>query len=53
MRAGLDSQQQRLRVGDLGHFRRRREAFEGGFEDVVGVEGAVRPELSTPRVRVR
>ena len=28
MRAGLDSHQQRLRLGDLGHFGRRRKAFE-------------------------
>jgi hypothetical protein len=28
MRAGLDSRQQRLRLSDLGHLRRRRKAFE-------------------------
>ena len=28
MRAGLDSHQQRLRLSDLRHFRRRREAFQ-------------------------
>ena len=31
---------QRLRLGDLGHFGRRREAFERGREDGVGVGGA-------------
>jgi len=31
---------QRLRLGDLGHFRRRCKAFEGGREDGVGVGGA-------------
>ena len=30
--------EQRLRLRDLGHFRRRRKAFERGREDVVGVE---------------
>ena len=40
MRAGLDSHQQRLRLSDLGHFGRRREAFEGGREDGVGFGGA-------------
>ena len=32
--------QQRLRLGDLGHFRRRRKAFERGREDGVGFGGA-------------
>ena len=32
--------EQRLRLGDLGHFRRRRKAFERGREDGVGVGGA-------------
>ena len=32
--------QQRLRLGDLGHFRRRREALERGREDGVGFGGA-------------
>ena len=40
MRAGLDSHQQRLRLGDLRHFRRRRKAFKRGREDSVGVGGA-------------
>ena len=31
---------QRLRLGDLGHFRRRRKAFERGREDGVRVGGA-------------
>ena len=31
---------QRLRLGDLGHFRRRRKAFERGREDGVGFGGA-------------
>ena len=31
---------QRLRLGDLGHFGRRREAFERRREDGVGVDGA-------------
>ena len=35
-RAGLDSQQQRLRLGDLGHLVRRRETFESGREDGLG-----------------
>jgi hypothetical protein len=35
MRAGFDSREQRLRLGDLGHFRRRRKAFECGREDSV------------------
>ena len=29
--------EQRLRLGDLGHFGRRRKAFERGREDRVGV----------------
>ena len=33
--------QQRLRLGDLRHFRRRREAFERRREDGVGFDGAV------------
>ena len=37
MRAGLDSQQQRLRLGDLRHLGRRREAFERGREDGVSI----------------
>ncbi len=32
--------EQRLRLGDLRHFRRRREAFERRREDSVGVGGA-------------
>ena len=32
--------EQRLRLGDLRHFRRRRKAFERGREDGVGVGGA-------------
>ena len=32
--------EQRLRLGDLRHFRRRRKAFERGREDGVGVRGA-------------
>ena len=32
--------QQRLRLGDLWHFRRRRKAFERGRENGVGVGGA-------------
>ena len=32
--------EQRLRLSDLRHFRRRREAFERGREDGVGVGGA-------------
>ena len=32
--------QQRLRLGDLGHFGRRRKAFERRREDGVGVGGA-------------
>ena len=32
--------EQRLRLGDLGHFRRRRKAFERGREDGVGIGGA-------------
>ena len=32
--------QQRLRLGDLGHFRRRRKAFERRREDGVGFGGA-------------
>ena len=45
-RFGLDfvglrqRREQRLRLVDLGHFRRRRKAFEGGREDGVGVGGA-------------
>src|SRR6516162_6243202 len=31
---------QRLRLGDLGHFRRCRKAFERGREDGVGFSGA-------------
>ena len=31
--------EQRLRLGDLGHFGRRRKAFEGGREDGVGFDG--------------
>ena len=38
--ARLDSHQQRLRLGDLRHFRRRRKAFERGREDGVGFGGA-------------
>ena len=32
--------EQRLRLGDLGHFRGRRKAFERGREDGVGIGGA-------------
>ena len=32
--------QQRLRLGDLGHFRRRREAFERGRENAVRLDRA-------------
>jgi hypothetical protein len=39
--AGLrQSREKRLSLGDLGHFGRRREAFERGGEDGVGVGGA-------------
>jgi hypothetical protein len=41
MRAGLDSRQQRPRLLDLGHFRRRRKPLERKGEDSVGVDGAV------------
>src|ERR1700674_789808 len=40
MRAGLDSHQQRLRLSDLWHFGRRREAFECGREDGMRLGGA-------------
>ena len=40
-RAGLDSHQQRLRFSDLGHFRRRREAFERRRKNGIGVGEAV------------
>ena len=40
MRAGLDSHQQRLRLSDLGHLRRRREAFECRGEDRMSVDQA-------------
>ena len=40
MRTGFDSHHQRLRLSDLGHFGRRRKAFERGREDGVGVGGA-------------
>ena len=49
MRAGLDSHQQRLRLSDLRHFRRRRDlghfrgrrkAYERRREDGVGIEWA-------------
>ena len=36
----LQRREQRLRLGDLGHFRRRRKAFERGREDGVGFGGA-------------
>ena len=39
MRAGLDSQQQRLRFSDLGHLIGRRETFERGHEDSLGFAG--------------
>jgi len=32
--------EQRLRLGDLGHFRGRRKAFERGREDGVGLDEA-------------
>ena len=35
VRAGLDSHQQRLRRGDLGHLGGRRETFEGRRENRV------------------
>ena len=38
MRAGLDSHQQRLRLGDLRHFGRRRKAFERGREDRLSID---------------
>jgi hypothetical protein len=38
MHAGLDSHQQRLRLSDLRHFWRRRETFERGRKDGVGVD---------------
>src|ERR1700722_18039315 len=41
MRGGLDSHQQRLRLRNLGHFRCRRKAFEGGREDIVRLERTV------------
>ena len=40
MRACLDSRQQRLRLGDLGHFGRWRKAFERRRENGVGLRGA-------------
>ena len=40
MHAGLDSGQQRLRLSDLGHLRTRREAFQRGGENGVGVGSA-------------
>jgi hypothetical protein len=40
MRAGVDSHQQRLRLSDLGHFPRRRKAFERRREDGVGIRAA-------------
>ena len=40
LRAGLNSHQQRLCLGDLGHLRRRPETFEGRREDGVRVGGA-------------
>jgi hypothetical protein len=33
----------RLRLGDLGHFRRRRKAFERRREDGMGLGGAGGP----------
>ena len=38
--ARRERRQQRLRFGDLGHFRRRRKAFERGREDGVGIQAA-------------
>ena len=35
-----ESREQRLRLGYLRHFRRRRKAFERGREDGVGFDGA-------------
>ena len=35
-----ERRQERLRLGDLGHFRRRREAFERGRENRVSFGGA-------------
>ena len=44
MRAGLDSHQQRLRLGDFRHFGRRRKAFERSREHVTNlICVAVRP----------
>jgi hypothetical protein len=40
MRAGLDSQQQRLRLSDFPHSGCRRKAFKRGREDGVGFGGA-------------
>jgi hypothetical protein len=36
MRAGLNSRQQRLRLGDLGHLGSGREAFQRGRENGLG-----------------
>ena len=36
----LQRREQRLRFGDLRHFRCRRKAFERGLEDRVGLGGA-------------
>ena len=44
--------QQRLRLGDLGHFGRRRKAFERRRENGVGV-GRTRGGLVKPRQRKR
>ena len=35
-----EHRQQRLRFGDLRHFRGRRKAFERGDENAVGVDGS-------------
>jgi hypothetical protein len=42
MRGGLDSRQQRLRLGNLRHLRRRRETFERGRKDGVSLSRAAR-----------
>lgn len=41
MRARLDSRQQRPRLSDLGHLRRRRKAYECRGEDRLSVDQTV------------
>ena len=41
MFADLQRCQQRLRLGDFGHLRRRRKAIERGAENGVGLDGAM------------